>query len=356
MHREPGTQRVGRLFEIYLLIAAQPRCWTRARLTDRYEVSERQIQQDIDELRHRLRADIRRTREGYYFESQPVLPPLRLELTEALALLRAARAGGRLTGVHAADLAAALARLETALPAEVAGLLPGVESPSSEPAARHRQAILAELELALARRRRVRLTYRAASRDGAAAERLVDAYAVAPYGRGWYLIGYCHLRRAVRTFKIDRIAAVAATEERYAVPADFDAAAYLGDGAAWGVIADETGLPEDVVLQFSPLAGRWVREEQWHPSQQVEEATDGAILLYLRVVVTPEFRRWVFHYGREVAVIAPPSLRAWIADEAWAVAATSGPEPTARPVAPPPGVTNGEAASDAAARDRRAGP
>ncbi len=35
MNREPGTQRVGRLFEIYLLIAAQPRCWTRARLADR---------------------------------------------------------------------------------------------------------------------------------------------------------------------------------------------------------------------------------------------------------------------------------------------------------------------------------
>jgi predicted DNA-binding transcriptional regulator YafY len=81
------------------------------------------------------------------------------------------------------------------------------------------------------------------------------------------------------------------------------------------------GAPVAVTLRFSPLAGRWVREEQWHPSQRVEDGEDGSVRLHLTVAITPEFRRWVFHYGREVTVEAPAELRAWMAEEARAVLA-----------------------------------
>lgn len=325
MGREAGTQRLSRLIEIYLRIATMPRRWTRAELADLYELSPRQLQKDLDELRHRLNPSLRRTRAGYYFERQPVLSPLTYSLPEALVLLRAARAGAAVRGVDAAELAAAVARLEAVLPAELRPLLAAPAVAESPPAS-WRAEMLRVLELALARRRRVRLTYAAASRAGEVRERFFEPYAVEPYLRSWHTIGYCHLRQAIRTFKIDRIIGVTPTDEPYTIPADFNAAVYLGGGETWGLMVGGAGEPEAVTLRFSPLAGRWVREEQWHPSQQVEEEPDGHVRLRLRIAITPEFRHWVFHYGREVTVLEPATLRAWVAEEARAVLAGLGEE------------------------------
>lgn len=323
--REVGTQRLSRLLEIYLLIATTPRHWTRGRLAARYELSERQVQKDIDEIRHRLNPSLKRTLAGYWFERSPVLGPVTYSVAEALTLLRAARAGAMIAGIDARELAAALGRLEAVLPTELRTLLPAPSQPAGAGSARGER--LQALELALAGRQRVRLTYAAAAHGGAVTERLVDVYAIAPYLRSWHAIGYCHLRQDVRTFKVDRIMAIEATEECYVVPAGFDVAAYLGRGEAWGAMVGEGGEPVRVVLRFSPLAARWVGEEMWHPSQRVEPLSDGGIMLHLRVAITPELHRWVFHYGREVEVVEPEALRAWVRDEAGAILSRAAGEP-----------------------------
>jgi hypothetical protein len=41
------------------------------------------------------------------------------------------------------------------------------------------------------------------------------------------------------------------------------------------------------------------------------------------IQVTPEFQRWVFRFGSTVDVIAPSSLREWMACEARAVLASA---------------------------------
>ena len=105
------------------------------------------------------------------------------------------------------------------------------------------------------------------------------------------------------------------------MPADFDLAEFLRDG--WGIMRGVEGPVEEVALRFRSPSAQFVAEEQWHPSQRVEWGNDGTMLFRVAVVVTPELRRWVYHYGREVDVLAPDHLRAWVADEARAVAAAT---------------------------------
>src|SRR5689334_13009399 len=82
---EEQTKRVVRLLWMISLIANEPRRWTRRRLADKFEVSERQIDDDVRVLRHGLQHD----RRGYYFTDTPALRAIHYTVPEALALLTA---------------------------------------------------------------------------------------------------------------------------------------------------------------------------------------------------------------------------------------------------------------------------
>lgn len=305
-------RRTRRIVDLLLVITRQPRRWTRRRLAERYEVSEQQMDKDIQLIRHGLRMPLGHCSEGYYFEQMTALPALTLTLPEALSLLLAARLGQHMPGVSGADLSAAVARLETLLPEPLLPIAANLER-SARPRSPETGRLL-ELQLAIAARSRLQIVYHSASHEGPASERDVDPYTLLPYQRSWYLVGFCHRRREVRIFKVDRIRQVARTGETFDFPEQFDLDMYLG--GAWGLLRGEAGEPEEVVLEFEPGTGRWLRDQELHPSQRVEETPDTALRLRLCVGITPEFRRWVLGFGRSVRVVSPASLAGWVTGEA----------------------------------------
>ena len=144
-------------------------------------------------------------------------------------------------------------------------------------------------------------------------ERVVRPYHLMPYVRSWQLIAFCERRQDVLMFKVDRIRSVTLLNDRYRIPSDFDMEQYLGQ--TWGLLRGDASEPGDVVLRFSPEAGAWVSEEQWHPSQQVEEQADGSVLFKLHIAVTAEFVNWLMYYGSRVQVMEPAWLRERVRDE-----------------------------------------
>ncbi|ACX52867.1 Helix-turn-helix type 11 domain protein [Ammonifex degensii KC4] len=317
------TKRLGRILEMVCLIASRPRHYRRSDLARRFEVSERTIQKDLDIIRHALRLELRHSPRGYYFERVPTLPVLQFTFGEALSLLLALQAARHQLGSEFGDLASALRRLTSLFPPEFesllhrqAGLLP------SSGRKQHRQHLLLLLNQALLHRRKVKMVYSTHSRGGARSERVVHPYCLLPYVRSWYLIAYCERRQETLFFKLDRIEQAFLLDEYYPFPEDFDLAAYLGP--TWGIMRGAAGEPVEVVLRFTPEAGRRVAEEDWHPSQQVEELGDGSVLFKLRVAVTPEFVSWLLYYGSQVEVLAPPELRGRLAEEHLKAAEVNG--------------------------------
>jgi predicted DNA-binding transcriptional regulator YafY len=73
--------------------------------------------------------------------------------------------------------------------------------------------------------RRVRFEYR--SHEGADSRRQIEPYAVMHTDGRWYLIGYCLTRRAMRTFRLDRVAQLEIGVGRFKRPAKFDAREYM---------------------------------------------------------------------------------------------------------------------------------
>ena len=139
------------------------------------------------------------------------------------------------------------------------------------------------------------------------------AYVLEPYrlvfGQGsLYVLGFVPEYNEVRTFAVDRIAQISVMEERFE-PLD------LPEDAFAHSLGVTQGTPERIEVRFAAKIARYVRERVWHPSQQVADAADGAIVLTLNVVNDWALKSWILGFGGLVTVLSPASLAEEIVSE-----------------------------------------
>lgn len=173
---------------------------------------------------------------GYALMPGFKLPPMMFTDDEALALslgLLAARGLGLAEAAPA--VASAQAKLERIMPDGLRRRVGAIDetvrldlrAPSwrdRDQAASSGNAALSALSLAAKEGRRVHLHYRSGGIDS---ERDVDTYGLAYYGGYWYAVGHCYLRRAMRTFRLDRVLRVAPASGLATRPPGFDALEHL---------------------------------------------------------------------------------------------------------------------------------
>jgi predicted DNA-binding transcriptional regulator YafY len=168
---------------------------------------------------------------GYSLVAGFKLPPLVFTNDEALALavgLLAARSVGLADAAPA--VAGAQAKLERVLPQALRRRLRAIdETVALDFSRRHvapvDNAALVTLSAAAQARQRVHLRYR--SYEDQYTSRNFDPYGLAWRGGRWYAVGHCHLRRDVRSFRVDRVIEVRALPASFGRPENFDALAHL---------------------------------------------------------------------------------------------------------------------------------
>lgn len=240
---------------------------------------------------------------GYALIAGFKLPPMMFTDDEALALslgLLAARGLGLADSAPA--VASAQAKLERVLPAglrqRVRAIDDTVRLDLTRAAVAPDMAALLVLSAAAHAGQRVHLRYRA---DGKDSERDVDIHGLAYYAAYWYAVGYCHLRRASRTFRLDRIAQCSTTRDLFVRPAHFDVLAHLRASVA--------ELPRrfgaTVRLKTDVLTA------QRHLSDTIgvfEQSADG-VLLHNQSDDLNWFARQLAGLPFDVEIIEPPRLR-----------------------------------------------
>jgi predicted DNA-binding transcriptional regulator YafY len=172
---------------------------------------------------------------GYALMPGFKLPPMMFTDDEALALgvgLLAARGLG--LGQAAPAVTSAQAKLERMMPAPLRQRVRAIEEMVQldlrKPGDSVENGVLAVLSAAAQAQRRVALRYRA--ENAGETDRTFDAYGLAYHGGSWYAVGWCHLRQALRSFRLDRIVQVAPVDASFARPPGFDALAYLVESVA----------------------------------------------------------------------------------------------------------------------------
>jgi predicted DNA-binding transcriptional regulator YafY len=279
---------------------------TGAELADRLEVDLRTVQRYIVRLKD-LSIPIDSSRGvGGAYRLRPGfrLPPLLLTNEEAFALslgLRALRQVGLSAFAPATE--GALAKLGRVLPAtlcesirtveDVVAIEPGpwVVSTSVDCLIRAASAIRSG--------HRVRFAYQ--SHSGAASRREIEPYAVVHTDGRWYLIGYCMSRRALRTFRLDRVTEIEICRASFHRPTDFDARIYLKQRMPFVQSNYQIEVWIDMPVEEA--------EQIFAPWRVATEQQDGGTRLRCGRDRLDMFAAMLLSTGRQIVIYSPVELR-----------------------------------------------
>jgi predicted DNA-binding transcriptional regulator YafY len=220
--------QAGRLFRIVDFLQSRDLVTAR-QLADHFAVSERTIRRDLERLQS-LDIPVETSAGrggGIRIRPGALLPPLRFTDDELLALVLGLRLAPRGENDSLRPAAAsALRRLEGVLSdhtrARVEALSAAItlHTGASWEAPRVESQLVLDLAEAVHRQHRVELNYQAIASGRTL--RQVDPYGLARLENRWYVVGYCHLRRDQRTFRLDRVHSARVTDDTFRRPPAFD--------------------------------------------------------------------------------------------------------------------------------------
>jgi predicted DNA-binding transcriptional regulator YafY len=241
---------------------------------------------------------------AYQLQRGYKLPPLMFTDAEAVALTLGLIAIREFQfPVDVAAVEGALAKIERVLPEKLfhqtRGLQEAITFYTSPPPALFRHDFLTLLSVAVRQHKQVFLRYRSFQGDGS--ERYFDPYGIVFNEGYWYAAGYCHLRQDLRTFRLDRVTLLAASDESFERPDDFDVLAYVMNSITQMPGSDQIEVLLDTTLEYaqqfiSPVLGA------------LEETENG--ILFRRAASNLD---WVAHVltfmDCPINIIQPTALR-----------------------------------------------
>lgn len=207
-------RRADRLFQIVQHLRGG-RLVTAAKLAERLEVSERTIYRDVLDLQTNGVPINGERGVGYIMRSGFDMPPLMFTKAELVALTAGARFVKAWGGTDMAAAAQeALVKIEAVVPPDQMDRLGRVEirAPGYHLRDEHR-ALLDRAEAAIEAREKLSLAY--ADAKGATTTRIIRPLALWYWGKTWTLVSWCELREDFRLFRVDRIADLTETGERF---------------------------------------------------------------------------------------------------------------------------------------------
>ncbi len=277
-------------------------------LADEYEVSGKTIQRDLDYMRYQLDAPIAYSAEhrGYYYtEPNYKLPAISIKESDLFAIYLAEKLLGQYEGTPLYNnLSSVFRKIEDSLPDKIS-LDAGDHSrftvfPSFNTILK--PGIWETVTRAIRLSRRIEVHYQTPGAEPAMRE--LDPYHGVRFEGDWYVVAYCHLRKAIRTFSLARIVSVKILEESFKIPPDFDFHKLIGShfGVHW------SNREFDVKIRFARPVTGYIKERKWHPTQKIHENQDGSVVLSLTVNHLLELKRWILSWGSMAEVLEPAAL------------------------------------------------
>ncbi len=245
------------------------------------------------------------------------MPPLVFTPEEAVAIYLGTSLVREMWGkLYQGAAEGALAKLDNVLPAEQqheiawarrALVTTGVHRASLEPLA----PILEKLRRAIREQRRVSMIHRKQT-DQSAQMRQVEPYALVHRGGWWYVVGNCRLRKAIRSFRLDRIFEVTLLDQTFQIPPDFNVREHLA-------MAFESEAKVLMRLRFVPSAAHVAHDlrETW---ETLNVQADGSVIVTLAMPDVNWATSMALGFGPIVTVLEPAELRASVREWANAIA------------------------------------
>ncbi len=282
-----------------------------ADLAEKMECDKATVKRIVSEMRDFLDAPIVSNRNGYQLDAQRSdsfeLPGVWFSSGELVALLTMQQVlAGVREGIlaeefkelrHRIDKLLANRKIGSAhLAKKVRALMHGVRGKN----------VSAFTVVADALAREKQLTFDYHRRDNNQHEnRHVSPQQLLYYRGNLYLQAWCHQRKALRRFALERITQPLVIDESiYSVDSEQLEQAI---GAGYGIFSGPA--PHTAVLRFKTPTAHWIEDELWHPEQQQKWLSDGRLELRLPFGNPIELTMDILRHGSDVEVMSPKSLR-----------------------------------------------
>ena len=279
------------------------------------------ISRDIGWLRdfHRAPIEWSPSENGYYYTDKSwVMPSMRLNEGELLALLLARQMGKVYEGTPVADsLEGLFAKLRDSLndPVVIDPLLMSEQfSFHHHPSRPIREDVWLSIFRGIREGHTLRFQYQGLYDEGIE-KREIEPVHLANVDDDWYLVGFCLDRQDWRHFSVSRISSAAVTNRPFVVRDGFNAEQHFANRFG-RFIARQDAPQHQVTIRFSPVAAPRILERTWHPRQKLKKGKDGSITLSMPLPSLIEAKRFCLGWGKEMTVLEPESLRKELAEEA----------------------------------------
>lgn len=141
--------------------------------------------------------------------------------------------------------------------------------------------------------------------------RTIEPYMVVKTKGRWYLVAYCRLREAMRTFQFEMIKNARLLDEHFE-PREVDLEPYRNPRFPSGKSAAHAAT-----VWFSPAVARWIQEQQPGVTMLKDGSITGEIPYFGEEWLVDE----ILKYGGEAVVLSPANIREKVAETAARLAA-----------------------------------
>ena len=168
------------------------------------------------------------------------------------------------------------------------------------------KALLEELTISIANEQSIQIEYRTKSEEKHRS-RVIDPYGILYWCSKWYIIGFCHLRGEIRSFRVERIIKMTHTERVFVRPKDFSAKEFFLRSLMPGM-NNNTGIIPLVIRGRAEALDDLCNH--WFMSYHLKERTlNQAVFLIDSNTIHEYVAHFLLPYGKAIQVIEPKSCK-----------------------------------------------
>lgn len=142
--------------------------------------------------------------------------------------------------------------------------------------------------------------------DDIITHRTTEPYALKEFKNRWYVLAKDLENKEVKSFALDRLSKLEIKRKKFQLPNDFNVNEHFK--YCFGIVSPNDFEPQEVILSFVPLQGKYIKTLPLHESQVILEDNEDELLIKLTLFITLDFLMEILSYGNNVKVIQPVSL------------------------------------------------
>lgn len=137
-------------------------------------------------------------------------------------------------------------------------------------------------------------------------QRQVDPLGLKEFKNRWYIMARDHKDGKFKSFALDRLTKLEVTNKTFDYPVNYNIEEDYR--FCFGIINTIDMPPQDIVLSFNPIQGKYIKSLPLHESQQILIDNTDELKIKLTVYITYDLIMEILSYGQFVKVIEPKSL------------------------------------------------